>query len=122
VFVGYGIQAPEFGWDDYKGADLRGKVLVMLNDEPDSDPALFAGSRRLYYGRWDYKLESAARQQAAGVLLVHTKALRRLRLERGADLLDGGAVRAPRHDRPAPGGGRLDQRAGGGRAGPPGRA
>ena len=73
VFVGYGIQAPEFGWDDYKGMDLKGKVLVMLNDEPDGDPALFAGSRRLYYGRWDYKLESAARQQAAGVLLVHTR-------------------------------------------------
>ena len=73
VFVGYGIQAPEFGWDDYKGADLRGKVLVMLNDEPDGDPALFAGTRRLYYGRWDYKLESAARQHAAGVLLIHTR-------------------------------------------------
>jgi len=73
VFVGFGIQAPEFGWDDYKGADLRGKVLVMLNDEPDGDPALFAGSRRLYYGRWDYKLESAARQHAAGAILIHTR-------------------------------------------------
>ena len=48
VFAGYGIQAPEYGWDEFKGADLRGKVLVMLNDEPDGDPALFARNRRLY--------------------------------------------------------------------------
>jgi Zn-dependent M28 family amino/carboxypeptidase len=74
VFVGFGIEAPEYGWDDYKGADLRGKVLVMLNDEPDADPALFAGKRRLYYGRWDYKLESAARQGASGAILIHTRA------------------------------------------------
>jgi Zn-dependent M28 family amino/carboxypeptidase len=73
VFVGYGIQAPEYGWDDFKGADLAGKVLVMLNDEPDGDEKLFAGKRRLYYGRWDYKLESAARQRAAGVILIHTR-------------------------------------------------
>lgn len=73
VFAGYGIQAPEHGWDDFKGADLRGKVLVMLNDEPDGDPALFAGKRRLYYGRWDYKLESAARQGASGAILIHTR-------------------------------------------------
>jgi hypothetical protein len=52
VFVGYGIQAPEFDWDDYKGVDLNGKVLVMLNNDPDWDPALFAGPERLYYGRW----------------------------------------------------------------------
>jgi hypothetical protein len=65
VFVGYGIQAPEFQWDDYKGVDLKGKILVMLNNDPDWDPNLFAGKRRLYYGRWDYKYESAARQGAA---------------------------------------------------------
>jgi Zn-dependent M28 family amino/carboxypeptidase len=72
VFVGYGIQAPEYHWDDYKGADLRGKVLVMMNNDPDWDPKLFAGKRRLYYGRWDYKYESAARQGAAGAIIIHT--------------------------------------------------
>ena len=72
VFVGYGIQAPEHGWDDYKGADLTGKVLVMLNNDPDWDPELFEGERRLYYGRWTYKYESAARQGAVGAVIVHT--------------------------------------------------
>jgi Zn-dependent M28 family amino/carboxypeptidase len=72
VFVGYGIQAPEFQWDDYKGVDLKGKILVMLNNDPDWDPNLFAGKRRLYYGRWDYKYESAARQGAAGAIIIHT--------------------------------------------------
>ena len=73
VFVGHGIVAPEFEWDDFKGADLRGKLLVMLNNDPEHDPALFAGKRRLYYGRWDYKYESAARQAAAGAIIVHTR-------------------------------------------------
>ena len=63
VFVGYGIQAPEYQWDDYKGADLAGKILVMMNNDPDWDPKLFAGKRRLYYGRWDYKYESATRHR-----------------------------------------------------------
>jgi Zn-dependent M28 family amino/carboxypeptidase len=72
VFVGYGIQAPEYQWDDFKGADLRGKILVMMNNDPERDPDLFAGSRRLYYGRWDYKYESAARQGAAGAIIIHT--------------------------------------------------
>jgi Zn-dependent M28 family amino/carboxypeptidase len=72
VFVGYGIQAPEYEWDDFKGTDLRGKVLLMLNDDPDWDPSLFAGKRRLYYGRWTYKYESAARQGAAGAIILHT--------------------------------------------------
>ncbi|MEO8197038.1 MAG: M28 family peptidase [Thermoanaerobaculia bacterium] len=72
VFVGYGITAPEFGWDDFKGTDLKGKVLLMLNNDPDWDDALFAGKRRLYYGRWTYKYESAARQGAAGAILIHT--------------------------------------------------
>ena len=72
VFVGYGIQAPEYGWDDFKGADLRGKVLLMLNNDPDWDPALFAGARRLYYGRWTYKYESAARVGAVGAIIIHT--------------------------------------------------
>ena len=72
VFVGYGIQAPEFKWDDYKGADLRGKILVMMNNDPEKDPDLFGGSKRLYYGRWDYKYDSAARQGAAGAIIIHT--------------------------------------------------
>jgi len=72
VFVGYGIQAPEFRWDDFKGMNLTGKILVMLNNDPDWDPNLFAGKRRLYYGRWDYKYESAARQGAAGAIIIHT--------------------------------------------------
>jgi Zn-dependent M28 family amino/carboxypeptidase len=72
VFVGYGIQAPEFHWDDFKGANLTGKILVMMNNDPDWDPKLFAGKRRLYYGRWVYKYESAARQGAAGAIIIHT--------------------------------------------------
>ncbi|MDE2923763.1 MAG: M28 family peptidase [Acidobacteriota bacterium] len=72
VFVGYGIQAPEYGWDDYGDADLAGKVLVMLNNDPDWDPDLFEGDRRLYYGRWTYKYESAAAQGAAGAIVIHT--------------------------------------------------
>jgi Zn-dependent M28 family amino/carboxypeptidase len=72
VFAGYGIQAPEYRWDDFKGADLRGKVLLLLNNDPDWDPALFEGKRRLYYGRWTYKYESAARQGAAGAVIIHT--------------------------------------------------
>ena len=74
VFVGYGIEAPEHDWDDYKGADLRGKVLVMLNNDPDWDPELFEGETRLYYGRWTYKYESAARQGAVGAVIIHTPA------------------------------------------------
>jgi len=72
VFVGYGIQAAEEGWDDFKGVDLRGKVLLMLNDDPDWSPDLFAGERKLYYGRWDYKYESAAHQGAAAAIIIHT--------------------------------------------------
>src|SRR3954471_6833992 len=72
VFVGYGIQAPEYQGDDFKGMSLKGKVLVMLNNDPDWDPKLFAGERRLYYGRWTYKFESAARQGAVGAMVLHT--------------------------------------------------
>jgi Zn-dependent M28 family amino/carboxypeptidase len=72
VFVGYGIQAPEYQWDDFKGMDVKGKVIVMLNNDPDWDPTLFAGKRRLFYGRWTYKYESAARQGAAAAIIVHT--------------------------------------------------
>src|SRR4029453_17269615 len=84
VFVGHGIEAPEYAWDDFKGVDVAGKVLLMLNDEPSADPEpsaardsahggeLFAGKRRLYYGRWTYKYESAARHRAAGAIIIHT--------------------------------------------------
>jgi len=72
VFVGYGIVAPEEQWDDFKGVDLKGKILLMLNDDPDWDPELFGGDRKLSYGRWDYKYASAARQGAAGAIIVHT--------------------------------------------------
>ena len=72
VFVGYGIRAPEYGWDDYGDADLAGKVLVMMNNDPDWDPDLFEGDRRLYYGRWTYKYESAAAQGAVGAIIIHT--------------------------------------------------
>lgn len=72
VFVGYGIEAPEYQWDDFDGAHLEGKVLVVLNNDPDWDPKLFEGVKRLYYGRWTYKYESGARHGAAGVIIIHT--------------------------------------------------
>ncbi len=72
VFVGYGIEASEYQWDDFKGVDVKGKVLVVLNNDPDWDPKLFAGKTRLYYGRWTYKYEQGARHGAAGVIIVHT--------------------------------------------------
>jgi Zn-dependent M28 family amino/carboxypeptidase len=78
VFVGYGIQAPEEGgWDDYKGLDCHGKVLVMLVNDPaptSTEPNRFNGKGLTYYGRWTYKFEEAARRGAAGVLLIHTDA------------------------------------------------
>ena len=73
VFVGHGIAAPEFGWDDYKGQDLRGKVLVYFTNEPPSnDPKFFGGRALTYYGRWIYKFEEAARRGAAAALIIHT--------------------------------------------------
>jgi Zn-dependent M28 family amino/carboxypeptidase len=72
VFVGYGIQAPEYQWDDFKGMDLRGKTLLILNNDPEDDPQLFAGRTRLWYGRWDYKYEQAAKVGAAGAIILHT--------------------------------------------------
>ena len=72
VFVGYGIVAPEYQWDDYKGADLKGKVLLVMNNDPESDERLFAGKTRLYYGRWPYKYEQAARLGAVGAIVIHT--------------------------------------------------
>ncbi len=72
VFVGYGIQAPEYDWDDFAGVDVQGKVLLVLNNDPDWDPELFEGDRRLYYGRWTYKYETAAALGAAGAIIIHT--------------------------------------------------
>ena len=73
VFVGYGVRAPEWQWDDYKGADLRGKILLMLVNDPGLvDTTVFLGKILTYYGRWTYKLEEAARQGAAGAILIHT--------------------------------------------------
>ena len=72
VFVGYGIEAPEYHWDDYKGMDVRGKVLLMLvNEPPSDDPKFFKGKALTYYGRWTYKYEEAARKGAVGVILIH---------------------------------------------------
>ena len=72
IFVGYGIEAPEYNWDDYKGQDVRGKVLLMLvNEPPSDDPKFFKGKALTYYGRWTYKYEEAARKGAVGVILVH---------------------------------------------------
>ncbi|MDH3744367.1 MAG: M28 family peptidase [Acidobacteriota bacterium] len=72
VFVGYGIQAPEYDWDDFKGVDVSGKILLIMNNDPDWDPELFEGNRRLYYGRWTYKYEKAAELGAAGAIIIHT--------------------------------------------------
>ena len=72
VFVGYGIAASEYQWDDFKGADVKGKVLLVMNNDPEKDPGLFAGRTRLYYGRWSYKYEEAARRGAVGAIVIHT--------------------------------------------------
>ena len=72
IFIGYGITAPEFQWDDYAGVDVKGKVLLMLvNEPPSTDPKYFGGKALTYYGRWTYKYEQAARMGAAGVILIH---------------------------------------------------
>jgi Zn-dependent M28 family amino/carboxypeptidase len=75
VFVGYGVSAPEYKWDDFKGTDVRGKILlVLVNDPPATaaEPNLFGGNAMTYYGRWTYKYEEAERRGAAGMLIVHT--------------------------------------------------
>ena len=80
VFVGYGVQAPEFQWDDFKGVDVKGKVIVVLiNDPPVPDPSdpakldpkTFGGTAMTYYGRWTYKFEKAAQMGAAGCIIIH---------------------------------------------------
>lgn len=75
LFVGYGVQAPEYDWDDFKGADVAGKILLFLNDDPvvvEDGQELFEGERRTYYGRWTYKFEQAMRLGAAGAFVIHT--------------------------------------------------
>ncbi|GAB2466235.1 hypothetical protein GCM10011375_33120 [Hymenobacter qilianensis] len=74
VFAGYGVVAPEYGWNDYAGLDVKGKTVVVLVNDPGNagtDTTLFKGKAMTYYGRWTYKYEEAARQGAAGVLIVH---------------------------------------------------
>src|SRR5215208_1435624 len=73
VFVGHAITAPEYGWDDFKDADIRGQLLVLFTNEPtSSDPKFFDGRALTYYGRWTYKFEQALRKGAAGALIIHT--------------------------------------------------
>ncbi|HJQ32680.1 MAG TPA: M28 family metallopeptidase [Pyrinomonadaceae bacterium] len=80
VFVGYGVEAPEYGWDDYKGVDVKGKTIVMLINDPavpsasnpnELDPNVFKGKAMTYYGRWTYKYEEASRKGAAACIIVH---------------------------------------------------
>src|SRR2546428_1633117 len=75
VFVGHGVVAPEYRWDDYKGLDAHGKTLIMLVDDPPAtaqEPDLFKGKARTYYGRWTYKYETGTARGADGVILIHT--------------------------------------------------
>lgn len=75
VFAGYGISAPELKWDDYKGMDVTGRIVMLMVNEPpatEAEPGLFGGKALTYYGRWTYKYEEAARRGAAGVILIHT--------------------------------------------------
>src|SRR5687767_15990398 len=73
VFDGYGVKAAERGWDDFKGLDAKGKILVMLVNDPDFEggEGNFGGKAMTYYGRWTYKYEEAAKRGAAGVMIVH---------------------------------------------------
>src|ERR1700750_429885 len=73
VFVGHGITAPEYKWDDFKGVDVAGKILIFFTNEPPSeDPAFFDGRALTYYGRWPYKYEEALRHGARGAIIIHT--------------------------------------------------
>ena len=115
VFVGYGVDAPEFDWDDFKGVDVKGKTLVMLvNDPPVPDPAdpakldpkTFGGKAMTYYGRWTYKFEKGARKGAAAVLIVHETgpagypfAVVQGNLGEKFDLVDARQEHGPRRDR-----------------------
>ena len=97
IFLGHGITAPEFDWDDYKGVDVKGKVVVVFTNEPPSDdPKFFGGKALTYYGRWSYKYEEATRRGARAVLIIHTtetagypysvvKKLQNIQLQRAPD-------------------------------------
>ncbi len=72
VFVGYGIEAPEYQWDDFKGVNVKGKVvLLIVNEPPSKDQKFFNAEAMTYYGRWTYKFEEAARKGAVGALIIH---------------------------------------------------
>ena len=74
IFLGHGITAPEFDWDDYKGVDVKGKVVVLFTNQPPSDdPKFFTGTALTYYGRWTYKFEEAARRGAKACFIIHTR-------------------------------------------------
>src|SRR5438128_10765042 len=74
IFVGHGITAPEFDWDDYQAADVKGKVVVLFTNEPPSnDPKFFGGTALTYYGRWTYKFEEAGRRGAKACFIIHTR-------------------------------------------------
>ncbi len=97
IFCGHGITAPEFGWDDYKDVDVKGKIVVVFTNEPPSnDPKFFGGKALTYYGRWSYKYEEATRRGARAVLIIHTtetagypysvvKKLQNIQLQRAPD-------------------------------------
>ncbi|MFY0684241.1 MAG: M28 family peptidase [Balneola sp.] len=72
VYVGYGIQAPEENWDDFKGVDVKGKIIVIKNNDPEYDEDLFGGNARLFYGRYTYKYEKAKEMGALGAIIIHT--------------------------------------------------
>ena len=72
VYVGYGIQAPEENWDDFKGVDVKGKIIIIKNNDPEYDEDLFGGKTRLYYGRYTYKYEKAKEMGALGAIIIHT--------------------------------------------------
>ncbi len=72
VYVGYGIQAPEENWDDFKGVDVKGKIIIIKNNDPEYDEELFGGKTRLYYGRYTYKYEKAKEMGALGAIIIHT--------------------------------------------------
>src|SRR5207237_3094079 len=75
IFVGHGIPAPQFDWDDYRDVDVKGKVVVLFTNEPPSDdPSFFGGKALTYYGRWTYKFEEAARRGARACFIIHTTA------------------------------------------------
>ena len=102
VYAGYGIVAPEYGWNDYAGLDVRGKLVLALVNDPGyatQDPKLFTGNAMTYYGRWDYKFAEAVRHGAAGLLVIHETEGRRLPVGRAAQRRDEAAVRSA-HRRP----------------------